>query len=322
MQRKSVRISSDSSSNEDDGSNFSTNDLVSSMASSQEELLTSDVDSSVPSEQSIDSQDTIASRVSILHSSQPASSDDCLLNISNHSNHTHQQLLEQSSHGDSIKRRLRKYSNGHRVCATRSSTGSLAKCILSISDSDQSDTEYKPLCGSNASSSCHTHFKMHQVKTRSHKTAPTAVECKSRGVKRRRRIKHKRRKRQRKLRKSSLQYPVATSTRVLRRARTAATSPRAVADTPQSVIRRLAKARCQTESLEEARRMSQVRPSPGQMTQNDIIAHHVRSKQREQLGLWWDRKVIECYKTSTRVVCSPLKNAMKRHPLISPASLK
>jgi len=111
-------------------------------------------------------------------------------------------------------------------------------------------------------------------------------------------------------------------TMVSRRARTVATSPRVTtaADSPQSVIRQLAKARCQTDSLEEARRMSQIHSTNGRLTQNDVIAHQVRSKQQQ--SLWWDRKVIDCHKSNTKVVCSPLKNAMKRHPMISSASLK
>ena len=352
LQRRSGRISSDDSSIENDDSNFSV-ELVSSLPSSQISshddvssfiTMTTDSDNSAASQCSnavIDSnhdgdnssphRETIASRTRIAYSNHLALRGDCLVTNSNHDNCTNQLIPEQSSHGDNIKRRLRNYSsvkNGHRVWMRRNSTGSLPRCILSVSDSEQSDIGYLPPCGSYPSSS-HTHIAMHRVKSikRTPQTCPSVTTGKPRGIKRHHRSKNKRgKKKRRKLKRPSLQHLIVTPTAAVKRARTAATSPRArvdtVSDTPQSAIRRLAKARCQTASLEEARKISRIQPNTSQPTQNDIIAHQVRSKQQEQQTLWWDHKAIACHKSNAKVVCSPLKNAMKRHPVISSASLK
>ena len=352
VQRRSGRISSDSSSEDDGDSNFSVdNELVSSLPSSQicsshddtssPITMTTDSDNSAESQQCssnvvTDSNhdtddttpriDTIASRIRIAYSNHQALHGDCLLADSNHDDYTNQLIPEQSSHGDNIKRRLRNYrsvKNGHRVCMRRNSTGSLARCILSVSDSEQSDVDYLPPRDSYPSSSSHSHTAIREVKfTKSRpQTCPSVTVSKSRGIKRRHRNKNKRgKKKRKKLQRSSLQHLKSTPTRAINRARTAATSPRVntVSDTPQSAIRRLAKARFQAESLEEARKISRIQSS--KLTQNDIIAHQVR--QQGQQTSWWDHKAIDCHKSNTKVVCSPLKNAMKRHPKISPASLK
>lgn len=341
--RRSGRISSDSSSDHDDDdcSNYSVDNEVSSslpssqVNSSQDDdaaasvTMTTDLDTSTSQQCSSSSEypvtdsnrdsdisspqrGYIASRIRIAYSNRPTPSHDCLVNLGKRN----QSLLEQSfsSHGDNIKRRLRNHRNGHRVCMQRNSTGSFQKCVLSITDSEHSDAEYLPSCGSCPSSISYAHNEIHQSKSspRTHsKSNPTTVR---RVNKRRRKSRSKKGKnKRRKLWKRSLKRLVDTPTRTSGRARTAATSPRvytaAGTDTPQSAIRQLAKARCQAASLEEARKM----------TQNDIIAHQVRSQQQQT---WWDRKVIDCYKSNTRVVCSPLKNAIKRHPLISSASQK
>lgn len=349
VQRRSGRISSDSSCEDDNDSNFSVNDeLVSSLPSSQISsshddasspiTMTTDSDNSVASEgcnsnmvtnSNHDSDntsygETIASRIRIAYSSQQTLHGDCLLTDSNHGDCINQLIPEQSSHGDNIKRRLRNY-NGHRVCMRRNSTGSLARCILSVSDSEQSDVDYLPPHDPCPSSSRHAHIAIHQVKfvKKRPQTCSSVTVSKSRGIKRRHRNKKKRgKKKRRKLQRSSLQHLKSTPTGAVNRARTAATTPRVntVTDTPQSAIRRLAKARYQTESLEEARKISHIQSSCSKLTQNDIIAHQVR--QQGQHTSWWDRKAIDCHKSNTKVVCSPLKNAMKRHPMISPASLK
>lgn len=349
-QRRNGRISSDSSSND---SNFSADDdavssLPSSQISSNDDVssfitMTTDSDNSAASQQcssnsgyavtdsnhdsdvSSPHRETIASRITLACSNR-ATPSDCLIAESNHGNRNHS-LPEQSicSHGDNIKRRLRNHGsikNGHQVCMRRNSA---MRCILSVSDSEQSDFEYLPPCDSYPSSSSDTHIEMHPVKSSKKKVqskiSPLTVS-KSRRIKRRHKNKiGKNKNKRRKLQNRSLQHLMATPTGTAKRARTVATSPRMnpAVDTPQSAIRRLAKARCQAASLEEARKMSQI-PS-GRMTQNEIIACHVRSQQQQQQK-WWDRKVIDCYKSNTKVVCSPLKNAIKRHPLISSASLK
>ena len=269
-------------------------------------------------------QRVVASRIRIAYSNRPTSTNDCLVSDSNHGNRN-QSLTEQSmcGYGDNIKRRLRNHSNvknGHRVCMGRNSTGSFVRCILSISDSEQSDVDFLPSCGSYPSSSSHAHTAVDQANHKpQYKTSPVAMH-KSRRTKRRHNNKTKRgKKKRRKLQRRLLHNIMATPTGTSRRARTVATSPRviAAADTPQSAIRRLAKARCQAGSLEEARRMSET----SRMTQNDIIAHHVRSRQQRQM-LWWDSKITDCYKSNSKVVCSPLKNVLKRHPSVSTASLK
>ena len=339
-QRRSGRISSGISSEDDDGSNFSAdNDPTSSpqVASyddvSSSVTITTDSDSGTPLQQCSGSSEYpvtdsnhesdvsspqrgfIASRIRIAYSDQPAPSHDCLFTESNHGNRN-ESLLEQnkSSHGDNIKRRLRNYSNGHRVCMRRNSEGSFVRCILSVTDSEQSESEHLSLRRSYPSSRSNAHVEMHQIqcntKTRDKTTPTTARRINKRYRKyRRKRGENKRRR----LRRHPLKQLAATPNGTTRRARTVATSPRVQttgADTPQSAIRQLAKARCQTASLEEARKM----------TQNDIIAHQVRSQQQQQ-G-WWDRKVIDCYKSNTKVVCSPLKNAIRRYPSISSASRK
>lgn len=356
FKRRSGRISSDSSTDND--SNFSAaNDdessLLSSQISSVDDVsslitMTTDSDSCMPSPQSSSSsyyaavtdsnhdsdtspphKETIGSRVRIVHSNQQTPcdgtlSDDCLV--------TGQLMLDQN-YGNNIKRRLRSHRTGHQLHIGRSTTaGSLTRCILSISDSEQSDVEYLPSSGFSpynnnsythidgpCSSSSHAHIKNHQLKSCKGRDC-NKTRADPRGIKRHHKQKNKRSKsKRRKLAKCPLHHFMTTPTSVTlvpRRARTVETSPRVttVTDTPQSVIRQLVKARCQTDSLEEARRMSR-------LTQNDIIAHQVRSKQQQQ-ALCWDHKVIDCYKSNTKIVCSPLKNAMKRHPMISSASLK
>ena len=357
VQRRSGRISSDTSTGNDDDSNFSVdNVLASSLPSSQISsyddassfiTMTTDSDNnSAASEQcssnsgyavtnnnhdsdnNYQHKETIASRIRIAYSNRLALRGDCLVIDSNHDNRTNQLIPEQSSHGNNIKRRLRNHTsvkNGHQVHVRRNSTGSLARCILSVSDSEQSDVDYLPPCDSYPSSSSPAHTAIHRV-NRTPQTCPPVTVSKSRSIKRRHRIKNKRgKKKRRKLQRPSLQPSVATPTTRLTRARTVATSPRVntVPDTPQSAIRRLAKARCQTESLEEARKISRIQSSTSRPTQNDIIAHQVRSRQQEHRPIWWNIKDIDYYKSNAKVVCSPLKNAIKRHPTtISTASLK
>ena len=341
VQRRIGRISSDSSSEDNNDSNFNADDeLVSSSQVSSGLETDSDnpaalqecssnvvTDSDCDSDSASTHGETIGSRIRIAYSNHQSLRGDCLLADSNHGDCTNQLTPKQSSHGDNIKRRLRSYSrvkNGHRVCMSRNSTSSLARCILSVSDSEQSDVDYLPQHDSYLSSSSHAHVAIHQVKVvkRRPQTCPSVTMSKSRGIKRHHRNKNKIGKNKRKkLQRSSLQHLKSTPTGAVTRARTAATSPRVntVPHTPQSVIRRLAKARYQTESLEEAREISRIQSS-SQLTQNDIIAHQVRQQGRQTS--WWDRKAIDCHKSNTKVVCSPLKNAMKRHPIISPASLK
>ena len=341
-QRRSGRISSDSSSDDDDGSNYSVdNEIASSLPSSHvtsdngfSVTMTTDLDSSASQQCSNSSEfpvtdsnhdsdisspqrGYIASRIRIAYSNQPTSSHDCLVTENDNRNQSLSEL-NVYSHGDNIKRRLRNHRNGHRVCMQRYSTGSFKRCILSVTDSEQSDSEYLPPCHSCPSSRSHAHNEMHQLKSspKSHKTNPTTPRRANKRHRKKSRSKKGKNKR-RKLWRHPLKQFLATPTRTTRRARTAATSPRvneAGTDTPQSAIRQLAMARCQTASLEEARKM----------TQNDVIAHQVRSRQQQQQQqAWWDRKVIDCYKSnSIKVVCSPLKNAIKRHPLISSASRK
>lgn len=364
VQRKNGRISSCSSDNDDD-SNFSSTDneptsssLLSSQISSHDDVssfITMTTDSDTPSESQQSStslscvvtnsnndsdigsphRENISSRIRITYSNIPTSSNDCLVTDDSKYDHKKWTISERSSHGDNIKRRLRNHSsvnNGHQLHMRRSSTDSLVRCILSVSDNEQTDTEYFPPYDSYPCSSSHAHIKMHQVKSSKETiqsyTIPLLPVSKSRGIKRHRKNRGRKGKnKRRRLPRRPLQHLMATPTTIQRRARTAATSPRlittaaaAVTDSPQSVIRLLAKARYKTESLEEARRMSQIQSSSNRLTQNDIIARQVRAQQQQTS--WWDSKVIDCYKSNTKVVCSPLKNAMRRHPLISSASLK
>lgn len=370
VQRKNGCISSSSSDDDDDydDSNFCSTDneptsslLSSSQISSHNDVsgfITMTTDSDTPSESQQSStslgcavtnsnndsdissphRENISSRIKITYSNIPTSSNDCLVtDDSNYDDHKNWTISEHGSHGDNIKRRLRNHSsvnNGHQLHMRRSSTDSLVRCILSVSDSEQTDTEYFPPCGSYPCSSSHAHIKIHQVKSSKETiqsyTIPLLPVSKSRGIKRHRKNRGRKGKsKRRRLPRRPLQHLMATPTTIQRRARTAATSPRlitadataTVTDSPQSVIRRLAKARYKTESLEEARRMSQIQSSSNRLTQNDIIARQVRAQQQQQTA-WWDSKVIDCYKSNTKVVCSPLKNAMRRHPLISSASLK
>ena len=343
--RRIVRISSNSSSDDDENYNSINNEPPSSQLSSHSDVssyIATTTDSDTASQESSTSypatnsnhennvtsphRHPIASRLRATSSKQPSTTHD-FITSSNYGNHRTWSLPAQS-HGNNIKRLLRSHSsvnNGHQL---RNSTGSLVKCILSVSDSEQSDVDYVPSYGSRpCSSSSHTHINLHQVKSTTesiqNKTVPMVTNYKR--TKRHRHMNRKKRTINKRRKLSRKHHLITTPTIAMtpKRARTLATSPRVtvasttVADTPQAVIRQLAKARCHTESLEEARRMSQFHD---RLTQNDIIARHVRSKQRQ--ALCWDSKIIDCYRSSAKVVCSPLKNAMKRHPMISSSSLK
>jgi len=240
-------------------------------------------------------------------------------------------------YGNNIKRRLRAHNSTQRFHSTTTSNTGVT-CILSRDDNVILSCHSSPKANSSVSPVKHQSKSAKEPTIKRTKTTPikrnnSVTKLKSRGLKRIRKGKRRLRKRVRRTahrhiddesfvppnsHSFSNDFGVAMETRrrsvaleltppvsVARRARTVASSPRAIPDTPELRIRQLARARCQTGTLEEARQMSEARRR-NPLTQNDIIAREVQ--ERNQQPIWWDDQMIECHRsTVTRVECGPLE---------------
>jgi len=239
------------------------------------------------------------------------------------------------SHGNNIKRRLRAHSSTHRLHSLiTTSSNTAVTCILSRDDDDDDRLVSSHHSSPEVSSSVkHKTPTMRRAK-RSARSRGVKRHRKSRGTSKRKRVKRIRNlndesfvpsgshstssgvaMEKRRTHKKITNVKSTPPINVAKRARTAATSPRVIPpDTPQLRMRQLVRARCQTGTLEEARKISEIKRYH-RLTQNDVIARQVQ--ERSQQPVWWDNKMIECHKSKTRMVCTntiPLENTAKRQP--------